>query len=77
MAVPPPKMKAEIELEQLRREENGSAMTARGQVRTITQGWIIGVVLGWAGGFVLGCVFSPVLGFMLVRHTCNRGGMPQ
>lgn len=65
----PPKMKAEIELQQLQREENGSAMTTRGQVRMVTQGWIIGIVLGWAAGFLLGCVFSPVLGFMLVRRA--------
>jgi len=57
---------AEIELDQLRREESGSALTARDQVRTVTAGWLVGVVLGWSGGLVLGCLFSPALGFMLV-----------
>lgn len=41
-------------------------MTARDQVRTVTAGWLVGVVLGWAAGLVLGCLFSPALGFMLV-----------
>lgn len=63
------RLQAEIELEQLQREEDGSAMTARDQVRTVTAGWLVGVVLGWAAGLVLGCLFSPALGFMLVGLT--------
>lgn len=64
---------AEIELDQLRREESGSALTARDQVRTVTAGWLIGAVLGWSGGLVLGCLFSPALGFMLVGARCCAG----
>eukprot|EP00752_Nemacystus_decipiens_P003412 g3158.t1 len=67
------RIEAEIELEQLRREENGSAMTARDQVRTVTAGWLIGVVLGWSAGLVLGCLFSPALGFMLVLPFVSGG----
>lgn len=44
-------------------------MTARDQVRTVTAGWLIGVILGWAAGLVLGCLFSPALGFMLVSPS--------
>lgn len=66
------RLQAEIELEQLRREENGSVMTARDQVRTVTAGWLIGTVLGWSAGLVLGCLFSPALGFMLVGLSYRR-----
>ena len=41
-------------------------MTARAQVRTVTLGWAVGVVLGWSAGLLVGCLFSPVLGFMIV-----------
>lgn len=70
-------LQAEIELEQLQRDESGSVMATRNQVRTVTAGWLVGVILGWAAGFVLGCLFSPALGFMMVkslslrRHTEN------
>ncbi|CAM9285687.1 unnamed protein product [Hapterophycus canaliculatus] len=67
------RIKAEIELEQLRHEEIECAMTASGQVRTVTAGWLIGVVLGWAAGFVLGCLFSPALGFMIVLPFVSSG----
>ena len=63
---------AEIELEQLQREESGSAMTARAQVRTVTQGWAVGVVLGWSAGLLVGCLFSPVLGFMIVSLILTK-----
>eukprot|EP00903_Cladosiphon_okamuranus_P018676 g17190.t1 len=67
------RIEAEIELEHLRREDNGSALAARDQVRTVTAGWLIGVVLGWAAGLVLGCLFSPALGFMLVLPFVSGG----
>ncbi|CAN0406014.1 unnamed protein product [Pylaiella littoralis] len=67
------RIEAEIELEHLRREESGCAMTARGQVRTVTAGWLVGVILGWGAGFVLGCLFSPALGFMLVLPLVSAG----
>ncbi|CAN0063730.1 unnamed protein product [Scytosiphon promiscuus] len=67
------RIKAEIELEQLRREESGCAMTAMGQVRTVTAGWLVGVALGWGAGFVLGILFSPALGFMIVLPFVSSG----
>ncbi|CAM9353930.1 unnamed protein product [Ectocarpus fasciculatus] len=67
------RIQAEIELEQLQREESGSAMAARNQVRTVTAGWLVGVILGWAAGFVLGCLFSPALGFMMVLPFVSGG----
>eukprot|EP00904_Undaria_pinnatifida_P013920 jgi/Undpi1/9659/HiC_scaffold_27.g12115.m1 len=67
------RIKYEILLEKLQLEESGSAMTARAQVRTVTQGWAIGTVLGWSAGLLLGCLFSPVLGFMLVLPFVAAG----
>ncbi|CAM9317071.1 unnamed protein product [Choristocarpus tenellus] len=66
------RLQAKLKMNHLLQEGEKSAQKLRIQASFITWGWLGGVIVGWVAALLTGGLFSPVLGFMLVRAFCAR-----